>query len=620
MCGIIAYLGEQCNDNLLNGLKQLQNRGYDSAGICNIVENQFLVYKNASTVSQNAIEKLEARIPTTSDINNSKKTAGIAHTRWATHGPRTDNNSHPHCSMDGKFSIVHNGIIENYKKIKDFLTEKHGYTFQSLTDSEVIANLLSYEYASDPKNDILTAIKRTFEQLEGTWGIAMLCVDHPNTIFCIRHGSPLLISVNENFAMIVSEQSGFCGKVENYYVLKNHDLCVVKYENEKIQLITNEIYEHKKINAVDPSENTNPYPHWTIKEILEQDETSLRAISLGGRIDKNEKVKLGGLDENKKILKKINNIILLGCGTSYHAAMLARHYFQDLCNFNTVQCIDAAEFTEKDIPSTGKTAFILLSQSGETKDLYNCLEIGKRNDIFLIGVVNVVDSMIAREVNCGCYLNAGREVAVASTKSFTSQVIILSMIAVWFAQLNGINGEKRKCYIADLRKLNLDIKTTLQTSNTAIQKYTSFFTDRSSCFVLGKGKAEAIAMEAALKIKELSIIHAEGYSLSSLKHGPFAMLEKDFPVIMIAPNNREFTKAQNAYQEIISRHAAVLFITDTDVNMSNTTTNTILVPSNSTYSELLSVIPLQLLSYYLSIERGINPDMPRNLAKVVTVE
>jgi glucosamine--fructose-6-phosphate aminotransferase (isomerizing) len=617
MCGIIGYIGEQSNNNLLNGLKQLQNRGYDSAGICKIENDSFIVHKYASDVTTNAIVKLEYNIMNDELLNNenheNNMKIGIAHTRWATHGPKTDNNSHPHVSMDNKFAIVHNGIIENYKILKDLLMYI-GYEFKSSTDSEVIANLLSYEYTKN--NDILTAIKNTIHQLEGTWGIAILCIDYPNCIYCTRHGSPLLVSSNENFAMVVSEQNGFCGKVENYYVLKNMDLCILNYDG-KINLLTEELYISKPITTKMDDLDPFPYSHWTIKEIFEQDESSLRAISLGGRINRNERVKLGGLDQNKKILKKITNLILLGCGTSHYAGMLGIHYLKDLCNFDCVVNIDAAEFTENDIPTKGNTAFILLSQSGETKDLYNCIEIGKKNNIFLIGVINVVDSMIAREVNCGCYLNAGREVSVASTKSFTSQVIILSMISIWFAQLHNINLEKRKLYINDLRQLNNDIKITLNTCQENVKKILPFFQNYSSCFVLGKGKALSIAKEGSLKIKELSRIHAEGYSISSLKHGPFALLDDGFPVIMIAPNNSDFVKFENAYEEITSRHAIVIFITNKNNCKYN---NVIYVPNNNTYSELLSVLPLQFLSYYLSIEKGLNPDMPKNLAKVVTVE
>ena len=633
MCGIIAYLGENCHTNLLNGLAQLQNRGYDSAGICilpNIeqnslqecsdhVSNHFMLIKHAIKPKETAIEKLTRKI--TEDprfqATDSTVVAGIAHTRWATHGPKTDNNSHPHVSSDGKFVIVHNGIIENYKVIKGRLLQQ-GYTFQSQTDSEVIVNLLAYEY-SRTYRDVTLAIKTTFAQLEGTWGIAILCVDTPNTMYCSRHGSPLLVSVNDAFGIVVSEQSGFCGKVENYYVLNNNDLCILTNTNGQIQITTDEIYEPKQVTIQNNSLTPAPYPHWTLKEIYEQADSALRAISLGGRIDKNEKAKLGGLDDNKNVLNKITNVVLLGCGTSHYAGLLGSHYLKDLCHFSYVLNIDAAEFTENDIPKTGKTVFILLSQSGETKDLHNCIEIGKRHNIFMIGVVNVVDSMIAREVNCGCYLNAGREVAVASTKSFTSQVLILSMIAIWFAQLKKINAEKRKTYIDDLRKCHTDIKTMLDDGAllSQIQASTQMFSMHSSCFILGKGKAEAIAKEAALKIKELSRIHAEGFSISSLKHGPFALLEENFPVVLIAPDNAEYAKVENAYHELETRHAKILFITN---KKDSDHPNTVRVPENRTYGELLAVIPLQLLSYYLATDREINPDMPKNLAKVVTVE
>lgn len=625
MCGIIAYVGANCTENILNGLKQLQNRGYDSLGISKVVDKKFKTYKYASTTTQNAIDILESNVRQDQNMMSNTVATGIGHSRWATTGPKTDNNAHPHCSMDGKFSIVHNGIIENYATIKEHLI-LHGYTFQSLTDSEVIANLITYEYKNMGENDVLTAIKRTLTQLEGTWGIAILCTDLPNTIFCTRHGSPILVSANDDFAMVVSEQSGFCGKVENYHILKNNEICIIEETNQKIKMTIKCLVENTDV-AFEPRTVTStsgighqttphPYIHWTIKEIYEQQESALRAMSLGGRLHKKERVKLGGLDDNRKVLKKITNLIILGCGTSHYAGALGAYYMKDLCQFHSVQNIDAAEFTEKDISPIGNTAMILLSQSGETKDLYDCMEIGKKHNIFLIGVINVVDSMIAREVNCGCYLNAGKEVAVASTKSFTSQIILLSMIAIWFAQLHAINIEKRKKYINDLRQLDTDIKTTIHSCVDRIHSFLPIFENAKSCFVLGKGKAEAIAREGSLKIKELSKIHAEGYSTSSLKHGPFALLEPGFPVIIIAANNADISKAENSYQEVVSRHAEVIFITD---KIDCLARNAVYLPSNNTFFELLSVIPLQFLAYYLATERDINPDMPANLAKVVSV-
>ena len=656
MCGIVGLLGNVSHKLLLDSLKQLQNRGYDSAGICTInadINSRFDIIKYASDKDNTAIQKLEQNII---DNNNNTNNIinGIGHTRWATHGPKTDLNSHPHMCMNQKFCLVHNGIIENYKTLKSILVE-NGYTFKSQTDTEVIVNLLSFEYniiiesmlspmQNTPKQNVLKALKNTIEKIEGTWGLVIMCIDTPQVIYCTRHGSPLLIGMNrgcnvaekercevtdpeyealveysDQFAMVVSEQNGFCGKVENYFVLNNHDICVLEKENNKITISSNEKYETKNLNSITSDLFCHPYAHWTLKEIHEQSESTLRAISLGGRLLSNEQVKLGGLEESKDILINIDNLIILGCGTSYYAGMIGSHYFKDLCNFNIVHVFDGAEFSEQDIPRYGKTTLLLLSQSGETKDLHRCIDIGKKHNLFLIGLINVVDSMIAREVDCGCYLNAGREVAVASTKSFTSQVILLSLMAIWFAQSKNMNSEKRKKYITDLRLLHFDINKTIGICDDISDDILDIFTQHisHSCFILGKGKSEAIAKEGALKIKELTYIHAEGYSTSSLKHGPFALLHEGFPVIMISPNNEYYVKNNNAYEEILSRNAKIIFITD---YQECDKINAIILPENKSYADLLCVIPLQMLAYKLSIKRGINPDMPQNLAKVVTVE
>ena len=295
--------------------------------------------------------------------------------------------------------------------------------------------------------------------------------------------------------------------------------------------------------------------------------------------------------------------------------MFGLQYFKEFELFNNVQLFDGAEFNSKDIPKIGKTGLILLSQSGETKDLHRCIQIGRNNGLFLVGVVNVVDSLIAREVDCGCYLNAGREVAVASTKAYTSQIILLCLIAIWFSQEKNINNTLREKYIKDLRNLHKDIKSTIELSEHKMDTIVPFF-KHHSCFILGKGKCESVAKEGALKIKEISYIHAEGYSTSSLKHGPFALLHKDFPVVLVAPDDEHYQKNENAYEEIKSRHASIIFITDKDVNKDNI----IKIAYNKSFQELLTIIPLQLLAYKLSLDRGLNPDMPRNLAKVVTVE
>lgn len=608
MCGIAAFIGNNQNafKQILNALYQLQNRGYDSAGISIIDDNNIITHKYASTIDKTALELLKEF-----EYNS---TIGIGHTRWATHGAKTDINSHPHISHDGKFSLVHNGIIENFQEIKQFLLENDIENI-SQTDTEVIVNLVSYYYNED--KNISNAIEKATQRLTGTWGIAIICIDEPNTIYCTRHGSPLLIGIDDKMAMITSEQSGFCNQFSKYIVLNNQDICSICFNNDKITIDTKDVYTPKRALNSNDALTPYPYPHWTIKEIKEQIDSSLRAISLGGRLLSTNQVNLGGLNDSESHLTEIDNLLILGCGTSYHAGMFGIHFFKEICDFNCVQLFDGAEFTQYDIPKKGKTSLLLLSQSGETKDLHRCIKIANEHNLYMIGVVNVVDSLIAREVHCGCYLNAGREVAVASTKAYTSQVILLSMISTWFSQIKLTQELKRKRIIEDLRKLYLDIEKTISVCENKIDSFIPLFDNRNSCFLLGKNKGESIAREGALKIKEISYIHAEGYSTSSLKHGPFALLDQGFPVILIAPDDEYYSKSLNAYEEIKSRHAEIIMITDDNTCDKD---NTIIIPYNLTFRHLLCVIPLQILAYKLSLARGLNPDMPRNLAKVVTVE
>lgn len=610
MCGIIGIISKSdCSMMILDGLSQLLNRGYDSLGISTLGDDLSCI-KYASTKDNSAIERLKLNF----DKLNSTK-LGIGHTRWATHGAKTDLNSHPHISFDNKISLVHNGIIENYLVIKNDL-EEQGIKFNSQTDSEVIVNYLANEYSKS--SNFIEALEKTLSVLQGTWGLAILNKDTPEVMYCVRHGSPLLVGRTDDSVIITSEQSGFCDLVNNYFVLESNDICVINKNSNDFTISTSNKYELKE--AIKGNIQTLPdeYSHWTIKEIDEQYDSSLRAISLGGRLMDNNKVKLGGLEEHTEILLRIQNIIILGCGTSYYAGLMGTNYLKDLCCFNTVQIFDGAEFSEKDIPRFGSTALILLSQSGETKDLHRCIKIGKENNLFLIGVINVVDSMIARETHCGCYLNAGREVGVASTKSFTSQVIIMALISIWFSQIHDSNMFKRTLYISCLRNLSIDIKNTIEISKNNKSKILKNL-NKENIFILGKGRSEAIAKEGALKIKELTYIHAEGYSGSSLKHGPFALLDKDLPVILISPSDEHLTKMINVYEEVKSRHAPILFITDSKNN--NLENDKILaLPYNEIFGDLLSVMPLQLASYYLALERNINPDFPRNLAKTVVVE
>ena len=620
MCGIFGIVLNNNTDNIfkliLDGLIQLQNRGYDSAGLSVILNDSFKVHKYASTNEENALQKLENKILEENINLNNYIYSGIGHNRWATHGIKTDINAHPHLSNNKKFSIVHNGIIENYNELKKHLI-KNGYIFYSQTDTEVIVNLIDFNY--NINNNTFEAIKNTISNLKGTYGLLIQSLYEPNKLFCVRNGSPLLIGQNEDRVIVTSEQSGFCNMVNNFITLHNDDICIIEKQIEQILVTTTQTYIKKNITITDSNLSPYPYEHWTLKEINDQPNVILNSINKGGRIKSNSEVKLGGLEQHTNSLKNIQNIIILGCGTSYFACLYGMYFFKQMCNFNTVQVFDGAEFNEFDIPNIGSTAFILVSQSGETKDLHRCIDIAKVKNITTIGIINVVDSLIAREVDCGIYCNAGKEIGVASTKAFTSQVLCLSMASIWFAQLHNINEIKRGRMISDLHNLSQDIQNTLDSCKETI-KNISHTIVANNMFLLGKGSDEYIAKEGSLKIKEISYIHSEGYSSSSLKHGPFALLDENFPVIILNLDQTHRAKTINCYQEVASRNSPILFISN-DLYISNDVScDIIYIPENKTYASLLGIIPLQLLAYYLSINKGINPDKPKNLAKVVTVE
>jgi glucosamine--fructose-6-phosphate aminotransferase (isomerizing) len=610
MCGIIAYLGNDIfTDYVLTGLTLLQNRGYDSVGISYIENQEIKTIKYASTNTNNSLEKLKGILLK----ENISSHCGIGHTRWATHGGKTDINSHPHNDNLDRISIVHNGIIENFRELKKKLIE-NGYFFKSQTDTEVIAVLIGYYL--DNGEIIENAIKKTLEELTGTWALVITYKEFPNKIWITRNGSPLLLGLEEDYIMVVSEQIAFSNYMKKYIILDNHDLIEIAKEGKTITYSENVHRYPIKIKQL-PNIQLQPcgYAHWMLKEIIEQPDAITRAINNGGRIESDYTVKLGGLDRNKERLLTINHLILLGCGTSFHAGLWAMDIFKSIDIFDTVSCYDGAEFNIKDIPKKGKSGVILLSQSGETKDLHRCIKIANDYDIITIGVVNVVDSLIARESECGIYLNAGREVGVASTKSFTNQCIILSMVSVWFSQNFNTCIEKRKQIISDLRKISFQIETLLHytlKNPDFFKPYIEFLKLKKNMFILGKGRGEAIAKEGSLKIKEIAYIHAEGYSSSALKHGPFALIENKLPIILLDIEDEHRDKINNAYQEILSRDAYVIKISDIEGELK--------IEKNKTFGGLLANVYLQLLSYLLSVELGYSPDYPRNLAKVVTVE
>ena len=612
MCGIIGFIGTNgCFEYLYNGLESLQNRGYDSAGICSINAGKFIVDKFATTNEINSLKRLKNY-----EFKHNDSTIGIGHTRWSTHGSKTNENAHPHLDHKNKIAIVHNGIIDNFQEIKNALKKEYNINFRSETDSEVIVNLISVYY--DEYQNMENAINQASKYLHGTWALVILNLDEPDNLYCIRHGSPLLIGCHDSYILVASEQSGFCGKVDKFTYLKDDDLVIINKKNESINFVKKSQYDMKDISLINLSLKPDPYPHWTIAEIHEQKFSSARSFNCGGRIINDTEVRLGGFDNKKNNILNTNHLIILGCGTSYFAGLYGSNFFKELSGLETVQVIDGGEFSSHDIPKKGATTLILLSQSGETKDLHRCIEIGRDNSLFMIGIVNVVDSLIAREVDCGCYLNAGREVGVASTKSFTSQIIVLSLIAIWLAQNKKINETKRKEYVKELIKLPNDIEKTLSNVEDMAKNISKFLLDKHSCFILGKGWCESIAKEGALKIKELGYIHAEGYSAVALKHGPFSLLDDKTPVIFVNPNDENHGRVNNAIEEVKARGAPIILITDSEKH-EDIFKYIIKVPNNTIFKGILHIIPLQFIAYYLSLFKGNNPDMPRNLAKAITV-
>ena len=598
MCGIIGYLGsEDFKQYVLTGLALIQNRGYDSVGISYINDNVIHTYKKASVDTHDSLKIVSEY------MEQHESTIAIGHTRWATHGGKTDINAHPHSDIHNTLVLAHNGIIENYLDLRTML-ENNGYSFISQTDTEVISNLIHYYY----KGDMKQAITDATNELSGTWALVIIHKDYPNKMWVTRHGSPILLGLNENFAMIVSEQTAFGNHITKFVPIENYNVVEIVY-NDGITYST-KFNEHHIItkSKVQLERNPSPYDHWMIKEIMEQPKAIMGALNNGARIPSNNKVKLGGLELHKDLLMETQHLILLGCGTSYNAGLWSLNMFKRMKVFDSITLYDGAEFTEYDIPR-GNVSLVLLSQSGETRDLIRCLDIAKQHSLTTIGIVNVVDSFIARETTCGIYLNAGMEVAVASTKSFTNQCIVLTLLCLWFAQNKGIYNNT---IITDLRKLCIQMEYVLSKQD-VVNTVINHIDVSTSSFLLGKGQEQAIANEGALKLKEIAYMNAQGYSSSALKHGPFALIIPKLPIFIIDVNYEHHDKNMSAYNEVKARGANVYLISCHEETIFD-------VPQNTTFGGLLANIYFQLISYKLALRGGYNPDYPRNLAKVVTVD
>ncbi|ATZ80953.1 glutamine-fructose-6-phosphate transaminase [Bodo saltans virus] len=620
MCGIFAYIG--FDNSFLhgyNGIQKLLNRGYDSVGVTTINNNDtFITHKYASDDNNLANNKI---LMHQHEHNGS---ISIFHSRWRTVGDKSDINSHPHNDTKNLFSLVHNGIIENYISLREFLIT-NGYIFLSDTDTEVIVNLISYYYCADNINinnetKVINAIYTALSYIKGTYGLCILCIDTPNNIYCIRNGSPILIGLsnNKDVAMISSEKYAFSKEITEYFPIDNNDLIVLKKEMYTIDyfVYSNKNYDKYKCTSDIESHTSSPYAHWTIKEINDQIVSCSNVIEK--KIYDNDIINLDDLNNHKNlILNNCENLIMLGCGTSHHAGLSVLHIFKQIKRFNTIQVYDGSEFSINDIPKNGKTCVIFISQSGETKDLHRCLELCNSYNIITIGVINVVDSLIAREVTCKVYLECGREFAVASTKAFSSQIIVLTMIAIWFYQ--NIIGEYVyiNSMINKIKNLSEHINNVINDNTQKCMNIATYLQKKNHVFLLGKESMEFIAKEGALKLKEIGYIHAEGYNSSALKHGTYALLETDFPVILLTPNDLNFNRNQGIFDELKARGAYVIGISN--IHLDDKYDDKIYI-QNDSYLEITICVVLQLIAYYLSIKKGINPDFPKNLSKTISVD
>ena len=611
MCGIIGYVGnKEAKDVVLNGLQRMEYRGYDSAGIA-ILNGGLHVSKCKGKVSD-----LKSKLG-----NDLEGTIGIGHTRWATHGEPNDINSHPHTSLSGKLAIVHNGIIENYSSLKKIL-EEDGYTFYSDTDTEVAAKLIESILETRPDLALEKAVQIALRQITGAYGFAMVHADYPDRIIVARKGSPLLIGIGEGEMLIASDASAVAEYTDKVIYLDEGELAVITKDTYQV-LDSNDTTLDKEIHelvlSLEEIEKSG-FPYFMLKEIFEQPKTI--SDCLRGRINVDEgEVTLGGLSNVMDKLVHAKRFVIAACGTSWHSALVGEYLIEHLARI-PVEVEYASEFRYKDpLIGEGDVLFVI-SQSGETADTLAAMRTAKENGASVFGIVNVVGSTIARESDAGVYLHTGPEIGVASTKAFTGQVTVLILIALLLGRKNGsITKERSIEIIRELSNIPSKIQSILDRSE-QIEKIANLFTYAPNFLYLGRTFSFPVALEGALKLKEISYSHAEGYPAAEMKHGPIALIDKMMPVVVLAVTDHTNTKMVSNIEEVKARKGRIISITsEANDEVRNLAEFNFSIPSTEdVLSPLLSVIPLQLLSYFIAVNRGCNVDQPRNLAKSVTVE
>jgi glucosamine--fructose-6-phosphate aminotransferase (isomerizing) len=610
MCGIVGYIGNRnAKEILIDGLKKLEYRGYDSAGIAIFSNKNILVVKEKGKVS--FLEELLSK-------NNEISNIGIAHTRWATHGEPSKKNAHPQTDCNGDIAIVHNGIIENYQTLRKFLENK-GHSFKSDTDTEIFAHLIEDNYKSI--KNIVDAIVLAMKEVIGSYAFAIISKHEPDKIFACKKGSPLIIGKGQEEMFLASDISALV-KYTKDVIYVEEDEIVVLTKNDFAFYNINKIKLDKKIHKVliDISDiEKGGFPHYMLKEIYEQPQTIENAIR--GRIDfENANARLDGLDNNIERIKKCKRIILSGCGTSWHAGLIGKYFIENFARIPT-EVEYASEFRYRNPILNENVLTFFISQSGETADTIAALRESKRKGALALGICNVVNSTIARETDGGVYLHAGPEIGVASTKAFTSQITVLFLISILLGRLNNLSFEEAYNYLDELKSLPKKVNETLKYAS-LIENIASEISNNSNALFLGRGVNYPVALEGALKLKEISYIHAEGYPAAEMKHGPIALIDENMPVIFIATQDPLYEKIISNIEEVKARKGKIIIIcNENDEKLRHYSDYIIPVPKTLPFlSPIINVIPLQLLAYYTAIKRGCNVDQPRNLAKSVTVE
>ena len=615
MCGIVGYIGHrEAYPILIKGLQRLEYRGYDSAGIALFDGENTHLSKTKGKV-EDLKKKAEISIPTSGKL-------GIGHTRWATHGVPNDVNSHPHYSNSGDLVIIHNGIIENYDAIKQALI-KRGYTFESDTDTEVLVNLIE-EIKKKEGVKLGKAVQIALNQVVGAYAIAVFDRNKPDEIVVAKLGSTLAIGIGENEYFIASDASPFIEYTNNAVYLEDEEMAIVRIGKEiKLRKIKDDAIAYPNVLELQlnlEEIEKGGYDHFMLKEIYEQPRAILDTYR--GRLlaDKGI-IKMAGIDQNLEKFLNANRIIIVACGTSWHAGLVAEYIFEDLARI-PVEVEYASEFRYRNPVITEKDVLIAISQSGETADTLAAIKLAKEKGAFVFGVCNVVGSSIARETQAGAYTHAGPEIGVASTKAFTTQITVLTLIALKLAHEKGtLSQSKYHEYLAELEGIPAKVEKTLL-SNPVVEEISYIYKESSNCLYLGRGYNFPVALEGALKLKEISYIHAEGYPAAEMKHGPIALIDEQMPVVVIATKKGHYEKVVSNIQEIKSRKGRIIaIVTEGDQSVKELADHVIEVPETSeSLSPLLTTIPLQLLSYHIAVMRGCNVDQPRNLAKSVTVE